>query len=80
MIEPGHIPDSLNEDEVVCFLAERYHVSTRDILRRFLVQESGMAASPDDGVAVFLLEDNEMEILRGLTGSGVTEGQDVEMD
>lgn len=66
MIEPMDMPEGLYDDDVVCFLAERYNVSTRDVIRRFLVQERG-EASPDGSVAEFILEDNEMEILRGLT-------------
>lgn len=67
MISSMDIPAGLYEDDVVCYLAERYSVTTRDVVRRFLVQEAGDAAETEDVGPTFRLEDNEMEMLRGLT-------------
>ncbi len=60
------ITTELYDDEVVCFLADRYHTTPNKVLQRFLVQD-GIAADADEATAGFLLEENEMEILRGLT-------------
>ena len=60
-----NIPDELYENEVICFLAERYHTSSREIVRHFLVQTGDAAPSGNDLIK-FRLEENEMEILCGL--------------
>ncbi len=59
------IPVGLYEDEAVCFIAGRYHVSPERIVACFLVQE-GLASEAERESGIFPLEDNEMEILRGL--------------
>ena len=56
------IPTELYEDDAVCFIASRYHVSTREIIRTFLVQSGIVHGEISD----FHLEDNEIEILKGL--------------
>ena len=33
------IPAELFEDEVVCFIADRYHTSAENVVRCFLVQD-----------------------------------------
>lgn len=60
------IPNRLYKDETICFIADRYHTTTRQILKCFLLQE-GIATGNDKEPETFQLEDNEMEILRGLT-------------
>ena len=49
------LPEALCEDEAVCFIAYRHHVLPRTLLRHFLC-----------GKASISLEDNEVEILKGL--------------
>lgn len=61
-----NIPAALYEDEVVCFLADRYHATPWLVLYAFLVQDKRISELEEYPVA-FRLEDNEMEILRGLT-------------
>lgn len=56
------IPMELYEDDVVCYIASRYHVSTQEIIRTFLVQSGIVHGEISD----FHLEDNEIEILKGL--------------
>lgn len=58
-----NIPVALYEDEAVHFIANRYHATPRKVVQCFLVQE-GIVAEPES--VAFRLEDNEMEILRGL--------------
>lgn len=56
-------PAALYEDEVVDYLAERYRTSPGMIVGCFArIEEEGKAAS-----VPFLLEENEMELLRALT-------------
>ena len=59
------IPANLYEDEVVCFMADRYRTTTERVVQCFLVQEAG-APAPEKESLLFRLTDNEMEILRGL--------------
>ncbi len=63
------IPEELYKDEVVCFIADRYRTTPRQILRRFLVQE-GVPSGFADATTSFRLEENEMEILRDLIHHG----------
>lgn len=93
MNERIDIPAELYEDEAVCFFADRYHTSTENVVRCFLVQdgicpeqenepfcqaEGNRACSDCRGEKwkneiqpiTFRLEDNEMEIMRGLTYGG----------
>lgn len=60
------ISPELYEEEVVCFLAERYRVTPRQIVRRFIEQE-GASVEREEERETFRLEENEVEILRGLT-------------
>lgn len=60
------IPATLYDDEAVCFIAERYHTTSQKVIRCFLAQD-GIAPSPEEEYMTFRLENNEMEILRGLT-------------
>jgi len=66
-----NIPDKLYEDEVVCYLASRYHTTTKKIVQCFLVQED-FIPNPEENSGLFRLEDNEMEIMRGLTYEGLS--------
>lgn len=65
MDKPIDIPANLYEDEVVCFMADRYRTTTERVMQCFLVQEAGTPA-PEKENFPFRLTDNEMEILRGL--------------
>lgn len=65
MNERIDIPAGLYEDEVVCFLADRYHTSAKNVVKCFLVQD-GINPVPENEPATFRLEENEMEIMRGL--------------
>ena len=65
MDKPIDIPANLYEDEVVCFMADRYRTTTERGMQCFLVQEAEVPA-PEKESFPFRLTDNEMEILRGL--------------
>lgn len=69
MNERIDIPAELYEDEVVRFFADRYHTSTENVVRCFLVQD-GINLEQENEPITFRLEDNEMEIMRGLTYGG----------
>lgn len=57
--------EDLCMDEAVCFIADRHHVTPRQLLRNFL--SGGMAPRVEDPVrTVISLEPNEREILKGL--------------
>ena len=61
-----NIPTELYEDEVVGFLADRYHSTPQEIVQCFLAQDGKMDEA-DRKPTSFALEENEMEIMRGLT-------------
>lgn len=63
-----NISTELYEDEIVRFIADRYHTSPREVIRRFLEQE-GIVPGQKGKTIIPRLKDNEMEILRGLTNS-----------
>ena len=65
MDKPIDIPANLYEDEVVCFMADRYRTTTERVVQCFLVQEAGTPV-PEKENFPFRLTDNEMEILREL--------------
>ena len=50
------LPEELCADEAVCFIVDRHHVTPQQLLRHFIYRESAI-----------LLEDNEVEILKGLS-------------
>ena len=56
MKQKTELPEELCADEAVCFIAYRHHVTPQQLLRHFLC-----------GEASIVLEDNEMEILKGLS-------------
>ena len=51
-------PEELCADEAVCFIASRHNMTPRQLLRCFLVGEASVP-----------LEPNEVEILKGLSGT-----------
>ncbi len=57
------IPEEIYQDEVVLFLADRYHTTPRKVLGRFL-EQNGHA--PEAETEPFQLEENEMAILRDM--------------
>lgn len=61
------IPTALYDDEAVCFIADRYHTTPKNVMQCFLVQD-GLISDPEEKPLPFHLENNEIEILRGLTG------------
>lgn len=65
MDKPIDIPANLYEDEVVCFMADRYRTTTERVMQCFLVQKTGIPV-PEKESLPFRLTDNEMEILREL--------------
>ena len=66
MERQANIPTELYEDEVIGFLAERYHSTPQEIVRCFPMQDDQIKET-DWKTASFTLEENEMEIMRGLT-------------
>ncbi len=59
MIHRTELPEELCVDEAVCFIADRHHVTPQQLLRYFLYGEVSIP-----------LEDNEVEILKGLFEQG----------
>lgn len=62
IMEMNKIPIELYEDDAVCYIANRYHVTTQEAVRGFLVQSRIVSGKMSD----FHLEDNEIEIMKGL--------------
>lgn len=58
------IPAELYEDEAVCFIADCYHTTSENVVQCFFAQDGIVPESA--GLKTFCLENNEMEILRGL--------------
>ena len=56
MKQKTELPEDLCADEAVCFIADRHHVTPQQLLHHFLYEEAPIA-----------LEDNEVEILKGLS-------------
>ena len=56
MKQETELPEELCADEAVCFIADRHHVTPQQLLRHFLYGETSIP-----------LEDNEVEILKGLS-------------
>ena len=68
MKQKTELPEELCADEAVCFIAYRHHVTPQQLLRHFLY------VTPQQLLRHFLcgdtsipLEDNEVEILKGLS-------------
>lgn len=62
---PIDIPKELCDDEIVIFLADRYRTSPVNIVQWFLVQDGAFPPEAGNG-RLLRLEENEMEMLRGL--------------
>ncbi len=62
------ISAAVYEDEVMDYLAERYHTSPREIIRSFFAQEERTAkgVNLDNENRSWCLEENEVAILRDL--------------
>lgn len=60
-------PERLYRDEAVCFIAGRYHVLPCEVIRLFQ-EQTGIGIQTEDKTEnpEIRLEDNEIEILRGL--------------
>lgn len=65
-MEQNNIPEKLYADEAVCFIASRYHVTPQEAVRVFLVQNGIAFNAKGNEMSGFRLEDNEMEIIKGL--------------
>lgn len=62
----NNIPKELYEDDAVSFIASRHHVSTQEAVRSFLAQSGIIPDTRNNETSDFHLEDNEIEILKGL--------------
>lgn len=60
------LPENICEDELVDYLAQRYHATPKRIVARFLEQDGIVAAAQNDVPVDFQLTPNEMEILRDM--------------
>lgn len=67
MNDDMEFPEGLYRDEAVCFIAGRYHVLPCEVIRLFQGQ-NGISIRTEDKTekTEIRLEDNEIEILRGL--------------
>ncbi len=57
------IPEKIYNDEIVRFLADRYHTTPREMLQCFHEQNDPASQMP---AGTFRLEDNEMAMLYGM--------------
>ena len=69
MNEQIDIPAKLYEDEVVRYFADRYHTSTENVVRCFLVQD-GICPEQENESITLRQQENEMENMRGMIGEG----------
>ena len=62
------LSEELCADEAVCFIADRHHVTPRQLLRHFLYEEiPANIVAP--AMRAIPLEPNEIKILKGLSGT-----------
>ena len=61
-----HIQQSILTDDIVTYIAGRYHVSTSEILRLFLSQEGIIKSTMPDNHPDITLESNEIAIFRSM--------------
>ena len=67
MNDDMEFPKGLYRDEAVCFIAGRYHVLPCEVIRLFQEQNGiGIRTEAKAEKPKMQLEDNEIEILRGL--------------
>ena len=62
-----NIPAEMYADDAVCFIANRYHVTPQEAVRSFLVQSGVVSDIKGNKTFDFRFEDNEIEILKGLS-------------
>ena len=62
------LSEELCADEAVCFIADRHHVTPRQLLRYFHYGKIPTGAAVPVEAAI-PLESNEIEILKGLSGT-----------
>ena len=62
-----NIPAEMYADDAVCFIANRYHVTPQEAVLSFLVQSGVVSDIKGNKIFDFRFEDNEIEILKGLT-------------
>lgn len=60
------LPENICKDEVVDYLAQRYHTTPSRVVARFLEQEGIISTTPNKEHLEFQLTPNEMEILRDM--------------
>lgn len=60
------LPENICEDEVVDYLAQRYHTTPSRVVARFLEQEGIITTTQNEGQPEFRLTPNEMEIFRDM--------------
>lgn len=63
MTRSEDIPEAIYADEIVRFLADRYHTTPGEVLQRYF-EQCDPASVPES--AAFHLEENEMSILRDM--------------
>ena len=63
MTRSEDIPEAIYADEIVRFLADRYHTTPGEVLQRYF-EQCDPASMPES--AAFRLEENEMAILRDM--------------
>lgn len=63
MTRSEDIPEAIYADEIVRFLADRYHTTPGEVLQRYF-EQCDPASVPES--AAFRLEENEMAILRDM--------------
>ena len=66
MKQTRELPEDLCADEAVCFIAYRHHVTPQQLLRYFLYGEASIP-----------LEDNEVEILKGLSVAKIIQKSEI---
>ena len=60
------LPENICDDEVVDYLAQRYHTTPSRVVARFLEQEGIITTTPNEGKPEFRLTPNEMDIFRDM--------------
>ncbi len=60
------LPENICDDDVVDYLAQRYHTTPSRVVARFLEQEGIITITPNEEQFEFRLTPNEMEIFRDM--------------
>lgn len=66
MKQQTDIPETILNDEIIRFLADRYHTSPRNLLHQFFNQDDSGSVTESRSIQ---LEENEMTLLRDLINS-----------